>query len=138
MKDEDLPFLEAPVAVEVFRDVDKQRQRRVNPRPEADLAPRSVGEEHLGERRPVSLTEAPCPVRRASHAGENEGNVLADAEVVDSEIGAGAEVISRPVPPDGHLVGFLRLGVGEEKIGEDGIVSPVLQEEVLLRAESAE
>jgi hypothetical protein len=61
--------------------------------------------------------------------------VLAGAQRVGGEVGAGAIVIAGVAAADVDAVGTLRLGVVDLEFGEDGVLTLVFQAEVLLPAE---
>src|SRR5207237_1307627 len=69
--------------------------------------------------------------------GEGELDVLAGAERVRGEVGAGAVVVAQAGAADVDAVGTLALRVGHLELGEDAVFAEVLQGEVLLAAELA-
>jgi hypothetical protein len=58
--------------------------------------------------------------------------MLAGAQVIDPKIRARAIIVPRFVPADGDLVSLLGLWIGKDKFGEDRMITPILQMEILL------
>ncbi len=68
----------------------------------------------------------------ARESPEHESDVLAHSQIVDLEVTARAIVIPGVLSPDGDLVTPLRYRIGHHKIGENRMIAPVFQTEVLL------
>ena len=66
---------------------------------------------------------------------QDELDVLAGAEGVRLEVGAGTEVPVRFRAADDHAVNTAVLGIGEPELGEDGMLPDVLDAKGLLSAE---
>src|SRR5205807_422985 len=96
-----------------------------------------VLEEDLAVGRLVAGLQLGPAAALALQFGEGELDVLAGAEGVGGEVGAGAVVVARPGAADLDAVAAPRLWVGDLELGEEAVAAEVLQAEVLLAPELA-
>src|SRR5262249_20968108 len=102
---------------------------------EAHLPASAVLELNLAVGRLEAGAQGGGPAALALQGGEGELDVLAGAERVGGEVGAGAEVVADARAAHLHAIGVLALGVGDLEEGEDGVIANVLEEEALRTAE---
>src|SRR5262249_48935005 len=95
----------------------------------------AVVQEDLAVRRLEAGRQGSLAAAAGLQLGQRELDVLAGTERVGLEVGAGAEVVARPAAADGDAVGVAAVRVGDLELGEDRVVTYVLQGEVLLAAE---
>jgi hypothetical protein len=105
---------------------------------QADASLAGVVEKQLAERFAESLFRVRALVCCiGGEAGKGEFDVLAGAEIVGREIGAGAAVVARLRAADDDPVAAPAFGVEDGEIGKHGIVAQILESEGLLATELA-
>ena len=108
-----------------------QRRGAIHARPEDDFPLRPVLQVDLGILRLIAQRQGPLGARPAAQAVEHVFDVLAGAQRVDGEVGAGAEVLAQRLAADRHPISPSGLGIGDLELGEERFVAEVLDAEFL-------
>ncbi len=124
--------LEETAVIELPGDQASKLRRRRFGEAQSHAALGTVLEEQLALLGLVAIAKDLPRAAGAIEPAEDELDVLAGAEGVGGKVGAGAEILGGGVAADDDAIGAFGFGIGDIKVGKDGVVAGVVQNECLL------